>query len=93
MTKVTYEETQRLLRAPYESGPVATKYGIRAFGVDLAEGDPIEFRTFCNDPAYAELRVRDESGAVVGVYTETWDRIRRSGPIGSGKTGSRGDRE
>ncbi len=98
-TYPTVEQTRELLRAPYETG-TAGDYGLSGFGVTVDKGDPVEYRTYCNDPTYAEIRLRDETGTVVGIFTESWDRIaerdrtgriRRSDQIGSGTTGSRGD--
>lgn len=93
----TYEQSQELLRAPFRAGLAGQR--IYAFGEEVKPGEAIEFRTYCNDPTYAEIKIFDLAGDVAGVFTESWDRvmgkdqlgrdIRPSGPIGSGETGSR----
>lgn len=93
----TYEQTEELLRTPFKEGRAGQR--IYAFGEEVKPGERIEYRTYCNDPTYAEIKIFDLDGTTVGIFTETWDRvmgkdqlgrsIRPSDQIGSGEPGSR----
>ena len=97
----TYEQSQELLRSPFVEGRAGER--IYAFGEEVKPGEGIRYRTYCNDPTYAEIKIRRLDGSVAGIFTESWDRvmgrdrtgrrIRRSDQLGSGETGSttRGD--
>lgn len=63
MAKVTYEESQKLLRAPFRSGTAAKGYS------GLTVGQSIRFRTYPNDPGYAEIAANGL------LFTESWDAI------------------
>ncbi len=93
----TYEQSQTLLRIPFKTGRAGRR--IYAFGVEVKEGEAIEYRTYPNDPSYAEIKIFALDGTPAGIFTETWDRvmgkdqqgrsIRPSDQIGSGESGSR----
>lgn len=64
---VTYEESQRLLRAPYLTGKVAKPYS------GLKVGQEVQYRTYPNDPGYCEI-LTSRNGVPL-LFTEVWDTI------------------
>lgn len=67
MTKVTYEESQQLLRAPF-------KDGVAARGLSgLQVGQSIQYRTYPNDPDYCEVLTYINGNKVL--FTEVWDVV------------------
>lgn len=72
---VTWEETERLLRAPWQKGHLARSF---LYEGRHPEGEPVLWRTYHNDPKYISVRLLDPQGRPIVEFTETPDLVKEA---------------
>ncbi len=73
MTDVTYEETEKLLRAPWTEGKLSRDFHYGE--TNHPKGEYILWKVYHNDPAYASIRLMTEDLEPIVEFTEEYNLV------------------